>query len=90
MMFTWIEGAMARFQARAERENSVATHLKTLYLMAVGMCFIAAILYAAIIIFAPLPDTLKTVIAFAIGSTCVSVFINIGMEAHKAAHRIKR
>lgn len=81
---------MARFQARAERENAVATHLKTLYIMAAGMSLIAAILYAAMIFFLPLPETLKTVIAFAIGSTCVFVFLNIGMEAHKAAHRIKR
>ncbi len=90
LMFTWIEGAMARFQARAERENDVSTHLKTLYCMAAIMSMIAAFIYAALILFLPLSETMKTVIAFAIGSTCISVFINIGMEAHKAAHRIKR
>ncbi len=90
LMFTWIEAAMARFQARAEHENNVATHLKTLYGIAAIMSVVAACVYSAIILFLPLSETMKTVIAFAIGSTCVSVFINIGMEAHKAAHRIKR
>ena len=32
-LFTWMEAAMARFQARAERENDVASHLKTLYVL---------------------------------------------------------
>ena len=33
-LFTWMEAAMARFQARAERENDVKSHLVTLYRMA--------------------------------------------------------
>ena len=33
-LFTWMESAMVRFQARAERENDVANHLKTLYRLA--------------------------------------------------------
>ena len=27
-LFTWMEAAMARFQARAERENDIASHLE--------------------------------------------------------------
>jgi len=32
--FTWLEAAMARYQARAERENDVSTHVKTIYMYA--------------------------------------------------------
>ena len=30
-LFTWLEAAMARFQARAEKENDVNSHLRTIY-----------------------------------------------------------
>jgi|GEM_PF-334879 len=87
---TWIEAAMARFQARAERNDDISSHLKTLFIAAlftaaVGFCLIMGVLIAL-----PLPQMVKTVLMFAIGSTCLQVFFNLGMEAHKAAHRIRR
>ncbi len=89
-LFTWMEAAMARYQARAEREDDVASHLKTLYHLAaiagaVGFLVIMLALY-----FAPLDSKLTYVLCFALGSTCLQVLFNLGMEAHKAAHRIKR
>lgn len=89
-LFTWLEAAMARFQARAERENDVSSHLTTLYRLAVlvgaaGFAFIMTGLYVS-----PLNPTLKIVLIFALASTCLQVFLNLGMEAHRAAHRIKR
>ncbi len=89
-LFTWMEAAMARFQARAERENDVASHLKTLYRLALttGLIGFAAIMAALTL--APLDSKLVFVLYFALGSTCLQVIFNLGMEAHKAAHRIKR
>lgn len=89
-LFTWMEAAMARFQARAERENDVASHLKTLYCLALltGAIGFAAIMTA--LTFVPLSSDLVFVLYFALGSTCLQVLFNLGMEAHKAAHRIKR
>ncbi|RKQ71903.1 O-antigen/teichoic acid export membrane protein [Litorimonas taeanensis] len=89
-IFTWIEAAMARFQARAEKEGDVAHHLKTLYSLGAGMCLFASLFFAVFYYFIPLTGPMKTVIGFALASTCIQVFFNIGMEAHRASHRIKR
>lgn len=90
LMFTWLEASAARFEARADREGETASYLKTLYSLGAGMSLMSGVLFAAVLFFLPLSDVMKTVLAFAIGSTCLQVFFNIGMEVHKAAHRIKR
>ena len=90
LVFTWIEASAARFQARADRDGETASYLKTLYTLGVGMSLIASIFFAAVLFLMPVSSVMKTVLAFAIGSTCLQVFFNIGMEVHKAAHRIKR
>jgi O-antigen/teichoic acid export membrane protein len=89
-LFTWMEAAMARFQARAERENDVATHLRTLYTLGAltGVIGFGAIMGALTL--APIDSRLAFVLYFALGSTCLQILFNLGMEAHKAAHRIKR
>jgi len=89
-LFTWLEAAMARFQARAEREDDVATHTKTIYWYAIrtmlpGWTAIMGILYVL-----PLDTPMKMLLAVALPSTCMQLFMNLGMEAHKAAHRITR
>lgn len=89
-LFTWMEAAMARFQARAERENDVASHLVTLYRLGIitgALGFVAIMLALAL---SPISHDLVFVLTFALGSTCLQVLFNLGMEAHKAAHRIKR
>lgn len=89
-LFTWLEAAMQRFQARAERENDVASHLKTLYktglFLGVGAFSVSMVILAVV----PLDSKLIFVLIFAIASTSLQVLFNLGMEAHKAAHRIKR
>ena len=89
-LFTWLEAAMARFQARAERENDVNSHIRTLYLTALGTVAAAWPLTMAALYFLPIDTPMKTVLAFAISSTSLQLFFNLGMEAHKAAHRIAR
>ena len=89
-LFTWMEAAMARYQARAERENDVASHLKTLYRLAVMTGVVGFAIIMAALAFSPLSTELTFVLYFALGSTCLQVLFNLGMEAHKAAHRIKR
>ena len=89
-LFTWMEAAMVRFQARAERENDVANHLKTLYRLAfitgiAGFTLVLLVLYLS-----PLDHRLVFVLVFALASTCLHIIFSLGMEAHKAAHRIKR
>jgi len=89
-LFTWLEAAMARYQARAERENDVNSHLRTIYsyAMATGAAGIALIMATLWVI--PLAPTMKLILVAAMTSTTIQIFMNLGMEAHKAAHRIKR
>jgi len=89
-VFTWLEAAMARFQARAERENDVSSHVKTLYVYAAATAILGSIVLITVMLFAPISDLMKTVLLFALASTGLQVIFNLGMEAHKAAHRIKR
>lgn len=90
LLLTWLEASMARYHARAERENAIPTFIKTLYgygaLVAIGAGLLIIIGYLIV----PIDPRLKTVLAFALGSTCFILFANLGHEAHKAAHRIGR
>lgn len=89
-LFTWMEAAMVRFQARAERENDVANHLKTLYRLAFVTGVIGFTLTVLVLYLSPLDDRLVFVLVFALSATCLHIIFSLGMEAHKAAHRIKR
>lgn len=89
-LFTWMEAAMARFQARAERENDVASHLKTLYRLAMMAGVSGFALIMVILNLGFLKPELTFVLIFALGSTTLQVIFNLGMEAHRAAHRIMR
>ena len=89
-LFTWLEAAMARFQARAEREGDVDSHLKTIYSYATA-CGAAGFAFMMVTLWAlPLSPYVKILMVVALASTTIQIFFNLGMEAHKAAHRIKR
>ena len=90
LLLTWLEAAMARYHARAEEENAVPTLVKTLYTYGLISSLIAMIILSVGLYFAPIDMRLKTVLAFALTSTCFIIFSNMGHEAHKAAHRIGR
>ena len=90
LCMTWLEAAMERFRARAEREGDVPSHLKTLYKYGT---FTSALFWAVTmtgLAFLPVAYEMKTALMFAITSTCLQLFLNLGLEAHKAAHRITR
>ena len=89
-LFTWLEAAMARYQAKAEKDNDVSSHLRTIYRYAVmtGAAGIALIMTTLSVL--PISDTMKSVLVVVMTATTLQIFMNLGMEAHKAAHRIKR
>ncbi len=89
-LLTWLEAAMVRFQARAEKNDDVNSHLKTLFITALVTSLIGISLILGVLLLLPLPNTMKIVFLFAIGSSCITIFFNLSMEAHKAAHRIRR
>jgi len=87
---TWVEAAMARYLARADREGNIPTHLKTLYTygaLTVGIVWVLTMLG---LYFLPLHSGMKMALIFALTSTCIQLFQNLGLEAHKAALRIAR
>jgi len=81
---------MARYQARAERENDVNSHLRTIYSYAVVSVLAGITLIMATLWVLPIAPTMKSILAAALTATTIQIFMNLGMEAHKAAHRIKR
>ncbi len=90
LLFTWMEAAMERFHARAEREGNLRDHLYTLYRTAVTVCLAGLLLFMVAIYLAPIGNDMKTILAFALASTAVQTLVRMGMEAHKAANRITR
>jgi len=90
VVFTWVEASMARFYARAKRREELASHLKTSYVAAISMGIIGLPVLMGLIYLLPVDPTFKTLLAFAFASTCLTLVYNIGIEAHKAAHRIGR
>lgn len=90
VLFSWIEAAMARYYARAERHGELASHIKTSYAIAAILAIIGLPVLIGLSYISPFDDTMKLVLAFALSSSCLALIYNIGIEAHKAAHRIGR
>ena len=89
-LFTWIEAAMSRYYARAERNGKVATHMKTSYAVAILMAITGIPVFLLVVLALPLEPLMKTLIGYTLVSTCFTLIYNIGIESHKAAHRIGR
>jgi O-antigen/teichoic acid export membrane protein len=89
-IFTWLEAAMVRFQARAEREGDENSHLKTIYMSGARLSVVAWVCIMAVLYFMPFWHDMKPVLVLALSSTCIQLFANLSMEAHKASHRIRR
>ena len=87
---TWVEAALSRYQARAEREGNINTHLKTVFAYTALCSVIGVIVILATLWLLPISDLMKTILGFALTSTCIQVFFNLSIEAHKASHRILR
>ena len=90
VVFTWVEAAMARYYARAERRGELASHLKTSYVSGAVMAVLGLIVLMGFVYVLPIEPLMKTLLGFAFTSTCLTLMYNIGIEAHKAAHRIGR
>lgn len=88
--FTWLEAALARFQARSEREGDENSHLKTLYMYAFWFASVGWVIYMLTIWLLPLSAPMTMVLGVALTSTCLQIFFNLGIESHKASHRILR
>ena len=89
-IFSWVEAGMARYYARAEHTGTMAPHIKTCYAIGALVALGGFVSIMAVLFMLPLEPMMKTIIGFALGSTCLTLIYNLGIEAHRAAHRIDR
>ncbi|PHR57018.1 MAG: hypothetical protein COA43_12940 [Robiginitomaculum sp.] len=91
-LFTWVEAAMSRFYANAESKGKtdLASHMKTLYGLSILAGVIGLPLLLGAVYLLPIDTHMKMLLAFSLGSTCLTLVFNIAIESHKAAERIGR
>ena len=89
-LFTWLEAAVARFQARADTQGDESTYLRTIYVSAGVVGTVGVATLCAVVWHLPLDAPMRNVLLAAIVTTGMQLALNLGFEAHKAAHRIGR
>lgn len=83
-LFTWIEAALARFQARAVEQGEVATHLATLMRAYVWLAVIFPLLAAVAVWLAPISGPLKVAVAVGLGAIIFRSLIRLVQERRRA------
>lgn len=89
-LFSWIESAMERFWARAERQRKINHFVKTLFSFCLiyGLVVVSTVL--TILFLLPLEPQVKTVLAFALGALSLRNLSCLFLESHLAAARSVR
>ena len=90
LTFTWLEAAVARFHARAERRGRQREHLATAYALYAGFALLIAGGGLLAIHLAPLDAALTTAFSFALVSLLLRALMQIGMETHRARGDVGR
>ena len=88
--FTWLEAAVARFHARAEKRGRLRDHLATaygLYLVIAGLAGGALVLGVNIL---PVDPKLQSALGFAVISLILRALLQIGLETHRAGGDVGR
>jgi len=90
LVFTWLEAAVARFHARAERRGRVREHLATAYGLYLVIAVLAGGLLVALVNVLPIEPRLRTALAFATITLLLRALMQIGMETHRARGEVGR
>lgn len=90
LMFTWIEAAVARSYARAEADGRLKDHLATAFGYLGVFVFVFTLILAVFLSFLPASAELKTVLGFGLGSMLTKTFLDLSLEARKAAREVRR
>jgi O-antigen/teichoic acid export membrane protein len=90
LVFTWLEAAVARFHARAERRGRVRDHLMTAYSLYGAAAIAGGVVLVALVQLLPLDIRLKTALSFATASLLLRALMQIGMETHRARGDVSR
>jgi len=89
-LFSWIESAMERFWARADKNNKLNDLTKSLFsfCLSYGLVIVGTIL--GVLYFLPIDSHVKTVLAFALGALSLRNLSCLFLESHLAAERSRR
>lgn len=83
-LFTWVEAALARFQARSVERGEVADHLATLMRAFAVLAIVFPIVAAVAVWLAPITTPLKIAVAFGLAAIVFRSLIRIVQERRKA------
>ena len=90
LAFTWLEAAVARYHARAEKRGRLSDHLATAYgLFALCAVFALAAFGGALLLF-DFDAPLKAALGFALVQLIARSAMQIGLETHRAAGNVAR
>ncbi len=84
LAFTWIEAAMARFQARSIERGDASDHMVTIYRAWAVLAFGFPIAAAVAVWLAPLPDALKLAVGAALTTVMARSLIKLVQERRRA------
>jgi len=89
-LFSWIESAMERFWARADRNNAINNFTKSLFSFCLIYGMIMVVTVLGILYLLPVDSHVKTVLAFALGALSLRNLSCLFLESHLAAERSLR
>lgn len=89
-LFSWIESAMERFWARADRNNNINNFTKSLFSFCLIYGFITVVTVLAILYLLPVDNHVKVVIGTALAALSLRNLSCLFLESHLAAERSLR
>jgi len=89
-LFSWVESAMERFWARADRNNNINNFTKSLFSFCLIYGLIIVVTVLGILYLLPIDNHVKTVLAFALGALSLRNLSCLFLESHLAAERSLR
>jgi len=89
-LFSWIESAMERFWARADRNNNINNFTKSLFSFCLIYGLIIVVTVLAILFFLPIDHYVKVVLATALAALSLRNLSCLFLESHLAAERSLR
>jgi O-antigen/teichoic acid export membrane protein len=84
VLFSWLEAAMARYQAREVELGGVAVHIATLYRSAFALAFAVPVVGGLILAFAPVPDHLKVAVMAGLVAIPLRNLVKLAQERRRA------
>lgn len=89
-LFSWLDAASSRFNARARARGETAAHFATLLALYGMIAAPAALLLAGLTFCLPLTGDMRAAFGFMAGSILFRGVVKLVLEAHRAEHQVGR